>query len=160
MTDVSLKILLVEDSRTDSFLIQRIMRENPAFTSHILIVQETMQQAKDYLDNNRGHVRAILLDLGLPDTVDAEDSYNQIRLHAPLNVPVIVLTSIDDEGIAKELLKLGAYDFICKSDILFCPSRLGQVISYAIPRKPHPMPSVRSLMQSIENKEKNEKTLH
>lgn len=160
MTDVSLKILLVEDSRTDSFLIQRIMRENPAFTSHILIVQETMQQAKDYLDNNRGHVRAILLDLGLPDTVDAEDSYNQIRLHAPLNVPVIVLTSIDDEGVAKELLKLGAYDFICKSDILFCLSRLGQVISYAIPRKPYPMPSVRSLMQSIENKEKNEKTLH
>ena len=55
---------------------------------------------------------AILLDLNLPD-VDGVDGLIRLRAHVP-DVPVIVISSYDDNRIIASVLKAGAAGFISK----------------------------------------------
>lgn len=126
------KILLIEDSQTDSFLTQRLMREYPAYTSNTIIVEESMHSAKKFLESQRDSISLILLDLGLPDTLDGYDSFEQLKEINTTNIPVIVLTSVSSIGLSTGLSKMGAEDFLCKSDILFAPLMLSKAIDFIL----------------------------
>lgn len=146
------KILLIDDSATDAFLIQRILHDYPPLISHHVVVMENISDAKEYLKQNASSINLVLLDLGLPDTVNGQDSFRHI--HAVNNqIPIIALTSIENRDLAVELMGLGLEDFVCKSDILYAPKMLGKSIDFALSRNVQKEHSVRSLMQALENKD-------
>jgi signal transduction histidine kinase len=76
-------------------------------------------------------------DLSLPDAAGLE-AVRQLNEHLPL-VPLIVLTSMQDENLALEALEYGAQDFLSKMDVLESGSsggdQLRRAIRYAIQRQ-------------------------
>ena len=79
-----------------------------------------MSDAEDHLA--KGGVDITLLDMGLPDGHGLE-TVRRAQAAAP-NVPLIVLTGLDDEALAAEAMKQGAQDYMIK----------GQIESRALPR--------------------------
>jgi two-component system cell cycle sensor histidine kinase/response regulator CckA len=76
-------------------------------------------------------VDIIVLDLGLPDAQGLEAV---VRAHAAApNVPLVVLTALDDESIAVQALQQGAQDYLIKGQI-DAPGLL-RALRYAIERK-------------------------
>ena len=144
------KILLIEDSETDSFLIQRIMREYPSLNSHALVVEENMKSAKEYLELHHTDISLILLDLGLPDTIDGKDTFEQLALSNLSDIPVIALTSVNNPKMAINLVQMGLEDFLCKTDVLYAPLLLAQSIDFVLSRNMPHNRSVRTLMDALD----------
>jgi diguanylate cyclase (GGDEF)-like protein len=89
----------------------------------------TMAAAEELLG---GHaIDIILQDLGLPD-VQGLDAVRRARAAAP-RLPLVVLTGLDDEGIAAQALQEGAQDYIIKGQIDL--RGLLRALRYAIERK-------------------------
>ncbi|MCE9573884.1 MAG: EAL domain-containing protein [Deltaproteobacteria bacterium] len=90
---------------------------------------ECMREAETHLASNV--VDLILLDLGLPD---AQGLAAVRRAHAAAPaVPLVVLTAIDDEGLASRALQEGAQDYLIKGQIE--TRGLMQSLRYAVERK-------------------------
>jgi PAS domain S-box-containing protein len=118
-------VLMVEDSPTDVFLTKEALREYSRFrVSHA----SRLGDAIKILDEKP--ISIVLLDLGLPDSQGLETLSTLCR-HAP-RVPVIVLTSRDDEELAIDSAQLGAYEFLVKSQIQ--DGNLRRCIRYVLER--------------------------
>jgi two-component system sensor histidine kinase UhpB len=63
----------------------------------------------------KGGVDIVLLDMGLPDG-HGLDTVRRAHRVAP-DVPMIVLTGLDDEALAAEAMKEGAQDYLIKGQI-------------------------------------------
>lgn len=114
-----LQILLVEDSAGDARLLREMFRtETPG--SFVLTHVERMSDAIGHLTTAK--VDIVLLDMGLPDG-HGLDTVRRAHAAAP-NVPLIVLTGMDDEQVAAEAMKEGAQDYLIK----------GQIENRALPR--------------------------
>jgi len=73
----------------------------------------------------------IILDLGLPDSEGVEVV---TKLHAICSqVPIIVMTGIDDEKVAMEAVRRGAQEYLLKGQVE--TKFLGRIIRYSIERK-------------------------
>ncbi len=72
----------------------------------------------------------MLLDLSLPDSVGLE-TINKVRAYT-LDVPIIVLTGLDDEEIAMQAVQAGAQDYLAKGDL--DDNMLTRAIRYAVER--------------------------
>jgi len=123
-----LRILLVEDNESDAALLQENIRLSKVDDLHI-DVTSSLKQATDYLKNN--HIDAALLDMNLPDSSGLETVRN-IRSTHP-DVPIIVLTGVDDETTGVDAVRMGAQDYLVKGKTdggLIC-----RAIRYAIERK-------------------------
>jgi CheY-like chemotaxis protein len=128
----SIKILMVEDNKSDAMLIQEMLYE-AADTKredfhYELISKGRLGDATDYLGKNK--VDVILLDLSLPDS----SSSNTVRkiLDQENNTPVIVLTGLDDETTTIQALQNGAQDYLNKNQV--DSILLARSIKYAIER--------------------------
>src|SRR5258706_8175045 len=129
MSMAALKILVVEDNPELAQLIaQTMLRQGqaPPFTS--ICVGEL----KPCLDRLRGRdVDAVILDLNLPDSHGLQ-SLRAIRNQNP-ELPIIVLTAIEDESAALQALREGAQDYLLKSEI--SSNMLVRAIRFAMERK-------------------------
>lgn len=123
-----LKILLVEDSKTDAILIERVISQAAPNTYRVQRA-ENLTSALEILGENEFDV--VLLDLTLPDTVEFSGLLS-IQNMAP-KLPVIILTAHADEETALRAVEHGAQDY------LFKDKANGHVIKrsmqYAIQRK-------------------------
>lgn len=124
----SLRILLVEDNPTHAHIIERHLKK---FGRDAVILEqvERLETALQRLSD--GGIDAVLLDLSLPDSKIDETLPSVIGAHSEL--PIIVLTSLDDLEFAKRAVSQGVQDFLLKSD-LNGPMLL-RAINYAIERK-------------------------
>jgi signal transduction histidine kinase len=114
-----LQVLLVEDNAGDVRLLREMFskEKRDAFQlTHLLRISE----AETHLA--KGGVDIVLLDLGLPDG-HGLDTVRRAHAAAP-EVPVIVLTGLDDEALAAEAMNAGAQDYLIK----------GQIENRALPR--------------------------
>jgi signal transduction histidine kinase len=114
-----LQVLLVEDNAGDVRLLREMFsKEKPdSFElTHLL----RMSDAESCLA--QGGVDIVLLDMGLPDG-HGLDTVRRAHAAAP-DVPMIVLTGLDDEALAAEAMKEGAQDYLIK----------GQIENRALPR--------------------------
>jgi signal transduction histidine kinase len=119
MNEDALHVLLVEDNVEDADLLRAMFRKGRAdnfVLTHLLSMTEAVHRLAE------GGVDLILLDLGLPDG-SGIDTVRRARAAAP-DVPVIVLTGLDDEQLAAEAMKAGAQDYLIK----------GQIENRALPR--------------------------
>jgi signal transduction histidine kinase len=79
----------------------------------------------------QGHVDAVLLDLGLPDS-SGLDTIRQVVTSNP-EVPVIIVSGLSDESVAEEAVALGAQDYVLKNAVT--PKDLARAVTYAIRRQ-------------------------
>jgi len=121
------RLLLVEDNPADHRLVREILSEcaHSRFeTSHA----PSLEAALDLLRS--GDFQVMLLDLMLPDASGLD---TLIRAHAAApNLPIIVMTGLDDESLALEAMVAGAQDYLVKGS--FDPPLLERSIRYAIGR--------------------------
>jgi phosphoserine phosphatase RsbU/P len=109
-----LRILLVEDNPGDARLIREHLADVASTAYHLTHAQDladglaTLTTAATTFD-------AVLLDLSLPD---GEGLGNILRLRAEApQVPVVVLTGLDDEDLALQALQVGAQDYLVKGRV-------------------------------------------
>jgi len=119
MKEKTLHVLLVEDNAGDVRLLREMFsKERPGSFELTHLVR--MGEAEIHLA--KGGVDIVLLDMGLPDG-HGLDTVRRAHVAAP-DVPMIVLTGLDDEILAAAALKEGAQDYLIK----------GQIENRALPR--------------------------
>ncbi len=112
MDCATLKILLVEDNPADADLLQEFLDEADE-TEWSLVHVEKLKEALHTLSEN--HFDVILLDLSLPDK-QGLGTVTQTHDAAP-DLPIVVLTGLNDKVIALEALREGAQDYLVKGKI-------------------------------------------
>ncbi|MGZ5027308.1 MAG: PAS domain S-box protein [Methylobacter sp.] len=123
-----MNILLIEDHKPDAVLLRELLMENTRQFFH-LVHAERLDQGLALLKQGRFDVA--LLDLSLPD-VSGQDTFRLLHQQAP-NLPIIILTGLDDEDLAIKLAQAGAQDYLVKNDL--SSGILHRSIHYAIERK-------------------------
>ncbi|AOJ84053.1 histidine kinase [Burkholderia savannae] len=120
-------ILLVEDSETDALLIGEALTDVTDFEPRVSsaeLLSTALASAK------RAHYDVVLLDLGLPDA-HGLDTFRQFHRQVP-DVPVLVLTGLDDLSVGLQAIQEGAQDYLLKKRVE--TSLLSRAIRYAMER--------------------------
>lgn len=133
-----MKLLIVEDNIGDARLIEELLEESDVFfqAKHAQTVAEALQLL--------GDVELILLDLGLPDSMGL-DTY---RKFADVAIPVVILTGNNDRDIGLQAIKLGAQDYVPKSEMT--GQLLSRTLMYAIERHRHDQQDLQNMAGLIE----------
>lgn len=126
MTASHRKILLIEDEPDATEIIKELIAG--ADNSYDVDWAQTLGSGLEALD--REEIDLILLDLALPDSRELE-TLIRVQRHAP-DCPVVILTATADEAVATQAVKLGAQDYLFKSDLN--RQILHRSIRYAIER--------------------------
>ena len=104
------EVVLIEDSR-DYALALRAMLDHPQGASPFSVTHFTqLAGAVDYVQGNE--VGCLLLDLNLPDATGIE-GVRALQRVAP-QVPIVVLTGLDDDQLALDAMHAGAQDYLVK----------------------------------------------
>ena len=121
-------ILLFEDNPGDARLFREFLHEENLVEIELDHV-ERLNTGLEHLTQAKPDV--ILLDLGLPDSQGLE-TFTRVYAQAP-NVPIVVLTGLNDAEQAVEAVKAGAQDYLVKGEV--SGGLLVRAIRYAIERK-------------------------
>jgi len=125
-----IKVLLIEDSVFATRHTQKMLAE--ANGSQIDAQLECADQLSVGLKRlAEGGIDIVLLDLTLPDSHDF-DTFTRVHAQAP-EMPVVVLTGLEDEKLAVEAVHKGAQDYLVKGQL--DSNLLKRSILYAIERK-------------------------
>jgi len=104
-----MKVLLVEDNRADAVLLRETLadtRDKPVELVHV----EQLKTALERLATESFDI--VLLDLSLPDADGMETITRTQKEHPEL--PLVVLTGLDDEATAVKAVRHGAQDYLVK----------------------------------------------
>ncbi|MBU1045097.1 MAG: response regulator [Candidatus Omnitrophica bacterium] len=128
MKDNTLAVLLVEDNPEVASLMRAMLKKAKSVRFDITTA-DTLESGLNLLKTR--NFDGILLDLTLPDSNGLE-TVRSVHAQAA-NIPIIVLTGVDDEHIATNAVREGAQDYIVKgsADI----NGLIRSVLYAIERK-------------------------
>jgi len=121
------RILLLEDSPTDAFLLRAALADSLDF-DYELTQAETLAEGLSLASKDTFDV--VLLDLGLPDSQGLStfaEFYRQSRA-----LPILVLTGLDDTTVGLQAVGQGAQDYLSKKSIN--GPLLNHAIRYAIER--------------------------
>ena len=123
----SFPVLLVEDNRGDARLVQELLKdaESAYEVSHVERLADARQQL---MESGAG---CVLLDLSLPDASRLE-ALMQLRAAAP-DVPIVILSGLQDELLAVKAVQEGAQDYLVKGRV--DGHAIGRSITYAVERK-------------------------
>ena len=122
------RILLIEDDPTQAAIIRAILRK--VETENLQVKwAENLSNGLECL--SKTSVDIVLLDLLLPDS-RGMDTFTSVYRQAP-KVPVIILSSLDDEMIAIQAVREGAQDYLVKDQVH--GDLLVRAVHYAIERK-------------------------
>lgn len=110
MNDRPLRILLVEDNRIDATVLQDELcriESGPGFA--VTVVSRISEIAPALKEDS---FDLVLLDLGLPDGEGLE-TLEKVRAIVP-DLPIVVMSGLDDEAVAIEAVRQSAQDYIVK----------------------------------------------
>lgn len=122
---LSINVLVVEDNLADSRYVEELLSSAHTQIIHV----PTLREALKAIQNANADV--ILLDLSLPDS-QGMATFTSIS-NLTTQIPIVILTGLDDEQLALEAVRLGAQDYIVKAHIN--ENILTRCIRYAIERK-------------------------
>lgn len=113
-----IRILLVEDSPTDAQIVRRALRQTSGTMDVFrglfdVIRADRLAMARLSLEQEAFDV--VLLDLQLPDS-QGLDTLAEVRAAAG-DVPIVVLTGFDDDGLALAAIQRGAQDYASKDHL-------------------------------------------
>ena len=123
-----MKILLIEDNPGDIRLLQEYLNEGSACRFQVTQAGR-LSRGLERLAEAR--FDAVLLDLSLPDSHGLD---TLVRLYeAAKDVPIVVLTGIEDEALGVRLIQAGAQDYLVKGSVT--GPLLVRSLRYAVERK-------------------------
>ena len=128
VTPQALRILLIEDLRSEAVLIETTLTQI-AVHAYKVTKARTIAEALPLLETELFDV--VLLDLGLPDATGLS-GLHAIQAAAP-RVPIIILTGYEDREMEMQALEAGAQDYLVK-DRASLPA-LNRSMRHAIQRK-------------------------
>jgi PAS domain S-box-containing protein len=128
MSDKPISVLLIEDNPGDARLIREMLKEVGAARFELAHAERLDEGLKRLAEEA---VDVVLLDLNLPDG-QGLDTFARAYRQAP-DLPIIVLTGLDDETLALQAVKAGAQDYLVKGQVDSSP--LVRALHYAIERK-------------------------
>ena len=123
----NLDILLIEDNDGDVGLFNISLRESFA-KGYKLTRAKDLHYGMDLIENHPFDI--VVLDLSLPDSFEL-DGFKKLHARFP-EIPVVVLTGMDNENTGINAMKLGAQDFLVKGKIE--KGTISRSISYSIER--------------------------
>jgi diguanylate cyclase (GGDEF)-like protein len=121
-------VLIVEDDPGWALLVEEILSEATVMTFEAESVAWLSEAREELL---KGSVDCVLLDLSLPDAGGLEGLL-EIEKIAP-EVPVVILSGLEDEALAIRSVQMGAQDYLLKANAE--PGVLARAVRYAIERK-------------------------
>ncbi|GAA3544513.1 Glu/Leu/Phe/Val dehydrogenase dimerization domain-containing protein [Zobellella aerophila] len=127
MVELPIRLLLIEDNPLHSRLVLQLLKADTQLQCEVEAV-ECLADGLSILAG--GEVDLVLLDLVLPDSQELE-TLLRVRLAAP-QVPVVILTSLDDVKLAARAVESGAYDYLVKSNLK--STALSRSIRYTLSR--------------------------
>ncbi len=130
--DKPIKILLIEDAPIHARLIRAMLTERESTRALVppfdLECIDTLSRGLERLA--QGGIDVVLLDLFLPDG-QGLDTFAAMHVQAP-DVPIVVLSGLDDESAAITAVREGAQDYLVKGQV--DGNSLVRSIRYAIER--------------------------
>jgi signal transduction histidine kinase len=121
-------VLLIEDNESHVELVRKMLARSGGDRFEMKAVttlKAGLKLAKD------GKYKLILLDLTLPDS-DSGESFRKLAGQVP-DIPIIVLSGDDNEGLAIQLVQKGAQDYLVKGQMTH--HWLTRAMHYALERK-------------------------
>jgi two-component system, cell cycle response regulator len=121
------KILIIEDDLEFASMLQILFETKVDLfePTHV----ESIEKALDHLSQEITDV--ILMDLSQAGG-DGLDAFLEIQSHAP-EIPIVVLSSIDDQNLAITAIRRGAQDYLLKGELE--ADMLMRALSFAIERQ-------------------------
>lgn len=107
-----MRVLLVEDDPEDAELVREVLAEVPDFSCNVTHAWR-FAEALEHLDQEKFDL--VLLDLWLPDA-SGFDTLAGIRGRSP-DLPVVVLTGLDDEAFGVDAVRHGAQAYLVKGRV-------------------------------------------
>jgi diguanylate cyclase (GGDEF)-like protein len=127
MIDDPLDILLIEDNAADvgSIRLQLFSGSHSGLKLRVCrTLSEGMQEAQSAAPD------VVLLDLNLPDS-DGLETIRTMSTGCP-DVPIVVLTGINDDQTGLAAVNAGAEDFLVKGEV--DPARLAKILRFSVER--------------------------
>ncbi len=125
LINAKIKVLLIEDNLGDVKLIREYLKGTEFEIDNTKTLSDGLQKLES------GAYETVLLDLGLPDSKGLS-TFSEVVDKAP-NVPIVLLTGLDDEALALEAVRKGAQDYLVKDQVE--SNLLVRALRYAIARK-------------------------
>ncbi len=123
-----IRVLLIEDNPGDV----RLMQEMLSKTEDVTFALECSDRLSSGLERlAEGGIDVVLLDLILPDS-GGFDTFLKLQEHVA-GLPIVVLTTLGSEPLARKTIQEGAQDYLFKGEI--DRKLLARSIRYAIERK-------------------------
>jgi DNA-binding NtrC family response regulator len=148
----SVNVLLIEDSRTQQRFLARSLELSSRCTFNVKCAG-TLARGIQAMDESP--VDVVLLDLSLPDSLEG-DTLERFQEKHP-RVPVVILTSTDDDALGQKLVQAGAQDYLIKSEV--STRTLVRALIYAVERKRNHLERER-LLRELEDSLHRISTLH
>ncbi len=138
------RVLLVEDNPGDVRLIVELLsdyHDQFRLDAHVARLSEAEEAVE------RADIDLVLLDLSLPDSQGFE-TFERLLAHGR-NVPILVLSGVDDESMALRMVHAGAQDYLVKGK--FDGQLLARAMRYAIERSSaqHELEAEKSLVRAL-----------
>ncbi len=123
-----IRVLLIEDNEGDADLVRERLDRESSVHFHVDWVT-TLEAGRERLAQVKADL--VLLDLSLPDS-QGMDTFRTIRTLVP-QLPVVILTGLDDQELAFQTIHEGGQDFLVKGQAT--PQPMDKIIRYAVERK-------------------------
>jgi signal transduction histidine kinase len=133
MADQDIHVLLIEDDEKQAHLFAEMLSksDDPVFAvKHVGTLGLGLEALRGDREKGPG-IHVLLLDLTLPDS-DGLKTFLQVHREAP-DLPIVVLTGMNDEALAVETVHRGAQDYLMKGRL--DERLLIRALRYAIERK-------------------------
>lgn len=126
-----LRVMLIEDSSDDAFLIERALRSD-GFEVSILRVEN---EAGIHAAMQDREWDLIICDYSLPQL----GGHRALALcrQSAMDVPFIVVSGVIGEEVAVEMMKAGAHDYVMKDNLGRLPSAVRRELTFAHERREH-----------------------
>jgi len=143
--DAAYRVLLIEDDAADTLLFRHGVGEIDPDLSIT-----TASSLADAADDLAGYLDCIVLDLGLPGSIDL-DALHAVRSQSP-DIAIVVLTGWGDESIGTAAVAAGAQDYLIKGGAT--PPIIARSIRFAIERKRNERSTAMLLRAQLQNLER------
>ena len=123
-----LRFLYIEDNPTDAYLFEEMINSGsqpPCTLTHAQTLREGIAELK-----SQGY-DGVLLDLALEDSKGLQTLTEVVG--AAHRLPIIVLTSTEDDQLGVQAIEHGAQDYLVKDDVTL--GTFARAIRYAVERK-------------------------
>jgi PleD family two-component response regulator len=124
-----MKILLIDDSKEDRVLIKKYISKSNIKNKVEITESNKLEDAFCYL--KKENFDTILLDLTLPESSGIETVNKMITFLKNINknIPIIILTGLEDYNLSREVFKLGIKDFLIKDEMY--PKEIARSLTFA-----------------------------